>query len=440
MTGALPVDAVQRAPRRVLIVGMNYWPEETGNAPYTTGLAEHLSRRGARVTVIAGMPYYPSWRVDDGYRLRWRLREQRNGVDIHRFRQYVPGRQSAARRAMFEATFLAHAATVRGLDAPDLVLGVLPTLSDGVLAMTLAHRYRVPYALVVQDLVGQSAAQSGIAGGGRVARTTMAIEGRVARGAARVAIVSDGFRPYLQGLGVDPARIELLPNWSHVVPSQRSRSDVRAELGWADGEHIVLHAGNMGLKQGLENLVNAARLAAELAPDHRFVLMGDGNQRARLQALAAGLPNLDFLPPQPADRFMDVLAASDVLLVNERGTVVDMSLPSKLTSYFVAGRPVVAAVSPAGVTAREIARSAAGLTVPGDDPPALVAILDRLRADPALGAQLGAAGTAYAAAHLAPEPVLARAESFVETIVANRRGRISDLRDRPVGPLGVEIT
>src|SRR5262249_30003565 len=149
-----------------------------------------------------------------------------------------------------------------GLDRPDLVLGILPSLSDGVLAARLARRFGVPYGLLVQDLVGRSAAQCGIAGGGRVARTTAAIEGRVAPGANRTAIVSDGFRAYLHEAGVDPARIELVPNWSHVSPPTGERAKTRAAFGWTDGDNVVLHAGNMGLKQGLENVVAAARLAA----------------------------------------------------------------------------------------------------------------------------------------------------------------------------------
>jgi glycosyltransferase involved in cell wall biosynthesis len=435
------IDSARWVGRRLLIVGLNYWPEETGNAPYTTGLAEHMAACGAAVTVIAGMPYYPRWRVAEGYRGRWRMREYRCGVDLRRFRQYLPGSQSALRRALFELTFLAHAATARGLDRPDLVLGIVPSLSDGVLAAGLARRFGVPYGLLIQDLVGQSAAQSGIAGGDRVARTTGAIEGRAARGAAGIAVVSDGFRPYLLAAGVDAARIAFVPNWSHVTPSRRDRKETRAELGWGDDDHVVLHAGNMGLKQGLENVIAAAWLAVGSAPRHRFVLMGDGNQRCRLQVLAAGLPNLEFLAPQPADRFIDVLAAADTLLVNERGSVVDMSLPSKLTSYFVAGCPVVAAVSPDGATAREVTRSGAGLTVSGGDPAALVAALDRLASDRALGAQMGTAGAAYAATYLTPERSLARAESFLFTMTAGAvdQAVLTDRGpDHAVGPLGVE--
>ncbi|NEE17733.1 glycosyltransferase, partial [Streptomyces sp. SID7499] len=104
----------------------------------------------------------------------------------------------------------------------------------------------------------------------------------------------------------------------------------RARLGWPEGTPVLLHSGNMGLKQGLDVLVDTARIA----PDVRVVLMGDGNQRDALRARAEGLANVDFLEPAAAEEFTDVLAAADVLAVTQRASVLDMSVPSKLTSYF----------------------------------------------------------------------------------------------------------
>ncbi|MFN8556287.1 MAG: glycosyltransferase [Dehalococcoidia bacterium] len=142
-------------PGNVLIVGVNYWPEVTGNAPYTTGLAEHLAARGSRVTVLTGMPYYPQWRVHEGYRGRLRLRETVAGVDVRHFRQYVPGRQSAVRRALFEGDLSRHTLPFLRVPRPDVVLGVLPNLAGGLLAATAARRYAAPLGLLFQDLTGQ---------------------------------------------------------------------------------------------------------------------------------------------------------------------------------------------------------------------------------------------------------------------------------------------
>lgn len=401
------------AGKRFAIFGIYYAPDETGIAPYTTGLAEHLVSRGASVTVVTGVPHYPAWRIANGYRGRWRCREMIRGVDVRRVRHSVPRRQGPIRRALYEGTYLAHAALVRDFGRPDAVLGVIPNLGGGVVAAMNARRHQTPFGLIVQDLSGPAAVQSGMAGGGAVSDWTRTLEGAVARKARRVAVVADGFRPYLISCGVAPERIIVLRNWSHVSAPMRQREDMRRRMGWATGMQIVLHAGNMGMKQGLENVIAAARLALERRPNLRFVLMGDGNQRRHLETQASGLPNVSFAAPQPADWFTDVLAAADVLLVNERATVVNMSLPSKLTSYFIAGRPVVAAVPPGGTTWREIEQSGAGLLVAAEEPAALLGAVDSLAADPMLARRLADAGLLHVKEHLSVDPALARAEAFV---------------------------
>ena len=390
--------------RHIIVVSMHYWPEETGIAPYSTGVAEHLAAIGAKVTVLTAMPFYPGWKVFDTYSGRLRIMERHNDVTIRRIRHYVPARQSALRRAMHEGSFFLHGVPISRHERPDAVIGVIPSISGGVLAASIAKRFNVPYGLIVQDLSGQAAAQSGMPGGSRVAGITTALESRIAKGARRVAVVSEAFKWHLEELGVNPSSISELRNWSHIPPPTVAREIVRARFGWKEHNFVVLHAGNMGLKQALENVTDAARLASASHPHLRFVLMGDGNQRVELERQAEGLNNISFLSPEPTGDLANALAAADVLLVNERATVVDMSLPSKLTSYFVAGQPVLAAVRSDGTAAREVERAQAGVVVPPDaDTSRRTEDLGR---DPARRAKLGSAGQAYARDHLGPDTAM----------------------------------
>jgi glycosyltransferase involved in cell wall biosynthesis len=283
-----------------------------------------------------------------------------------------------------------------------------------MLARIFAARARAPYGLIFQDLMGPSARQSGIKGGARVARLTAALERWSVARARTVAVVSENFRPYLQGLGVSDARIVSLPNWAHVRAPSGDRIATRRRLGWPLESTVVLHAGNMGLKQGLEQVVEAGRRADELSAPVVFVLMGEGSQRAALEAQAAGTERIRFMPLQPEDDLPDILQAADVLLVSERPTVLDMSLPSKLTSYFAAGRPIVAAVVPTGSTAGEVLRSGAGMVVPSGHRDKLIEATLQLRADPDLAEGYGRAGKAYAASTLDGDHALARVDALLE--------------------------
>ncbi len=403
----------------ILIVGINYRPETTGIAPYTSDLAEHLVSTGHDVTVVTGFAHYPAWRLQAG-ETRLRAEETRNDVRVLRRRHYVPSTQSATRRAVYEATFLLHGALSRPA-IPDVVFGVIPSLSGGLLARHFAWRAGAPYGLIFQDMMAPAARQSGIGGGARVAGVTAVLERWAVSKATTVAIASDSFRPYLRKIGVDEPRIIDLPNWSHLAAPTANRAKTRERLGWPLESTIVLHAGNMGLKQGLDQVVEAARLADARRIPVKFVMMGEGSQRRSLEARGRSIERLQFLPFQPEDQVSNILEAADILLVSERPTVIDMSLPSKLTSYFAAGRPILAAVPADGSTAREIVRSGAGVIVPIGDANELNAAVARLVEDAELATSLGDAGRTYAEAALNFNTARQRIDSLLALTLDGRK-------------------
>ncbi|GAA2981752.1 hypothetical protein GCM10020227_58060 [Streptomyces flavovirens] len=157
------------------------------------------------------MPHYPAWRTDEPYRGVWRREESLRGVGVHRRRHYVPPRQSALRRAAFEASFLVHGLLAPPPGRPDAVVSQMPSLADGVIGARIARRHRVPHVPVVQDLMGAAAAQSGIRGGGRAASAASAAERYALGGAALVGVIHESFVPGVKALGVDAGRIRWCP-------------------------------------------------------------------------------------------------------------------------------------------------------------------------------------------------------------------------------------
>jgi colanic acid biosynthesis glycosyl transferase WcaI len=439
-TGAAPAVPSQRhttalAGKHVLVVGINYAPEPTGIAPYTTGMADHLATQARSVTVLTGVPHYPNWQLDPMYRYRLRTREigrqvgdafdglagigqhsQAGGLTIRRLRHYVPARQSALRRAGYEVSFLLNCMTTRVEQRPDVVVAVTPALGGAVAAAQVAQRTGAPLIVVVQDLMAKAATQSGISGGGgKVSAATAAVERYALRRADLVAVVSDAFREQVRAYGVPDERIRVLPNWTHIHASGLSQADARAALGWPQRTFTVVHTGNIGLKQDLGNLVEAARICAERGAGVRFVIVGDGSQRAAIQAQARGLDGLEFVDPLDGVKYPQSLAAADLLVVNERPGVGDMSLPSKLTSYLTAGRAVIAAVGKDGATATELRRTngAAHLVSPGD-PAALADGVLALRDRPTRCREMGLLGRVYAEANLGREAAATRLDALIE--------------------------
>jgi colanic acid biosynthesis glycosyl transferase WcaI len=404
----------------VTVVGIYYAPDSTGIAPYTTDLCEMLADLGADVNAVVGVPHYPQWKAPSGYRIRPVYREVRCGVRVTRVRHFVPRSQDVVRRGLYELTFLVGSRLATRRFRSSVVLGVTPSLAGAATASALAGRLRVPLGLVVQDLVGLAAEQTGIRGGARLAQRIGQLEGRILRRADRLAVITDAFVAPLLASGIERDRIDLLPNHVRLSPAATSTAAARERLGWPVEARIAVRTGNMGLKQDLGTVVEVARLAAERRSDLRIILIGDGSTRRDLQRQAGGLRNIRFLDPLPLDRYPFALAAADCLLLNERASVSTMSMPSKLTSYFAAGRPVVAATQPGGAAASEIRRSGAGTVVPPGRPAELLAAIEHVVDNPSLAALRGEAGRRYAARELTREAAQHRLVRFVESVAAAR--------------------
>lgn len=410
---------------QILIVSLNFAPERTATGKTTFGRARHLAQAGHEVTVVAGFPHYPEWRVHEGYRRRVLARDEIDGVKIVRGWHTVPSRPSAFGRASMEASFALTSLLATGrVEQPDLVLGVFPILADGLAAWATARRFHVPFGLFVQDLSGRAAAQSGMRGARRLTGTAERVERFLMRRADRIAIITDGFRRPIEAYGVAPERIRLLPDWTPVESPTVPRNDVRRRMGWPLDRPVALHTGNMGYKQALENVIDAACIAQQRGSDISFVLVGDGNQREQLvhRAQQFALQNLTFMPLQDEAVYASMLGAADVLILNQRATLTDMSFPSKLAGYMASGRPVVAAVNRGSEAAREVVASDGGVLVPPEDPPSLLAALQGLVDDPVRAVSLGHRAQEYALDRWSTEEIARSLESFVES-VANGAGR-----------------
>lgn len=400
---------------RVVLVGIDFAPEQTGIAPYTTGMARHLAEHGNRVLVLTGTPHPPTWVAPAELHGKRRGRAERDGgITVRRLDTLVSHKQQARSRVLYEATFGAQVARQRLPWRPDAVIAVVPSLAGAAAASWRARGAGAPYAVVVQDLMGPSTAASGVDG----SHAARLLEARVLRSAQRVAVTSEPFRSVVRGYGVPAERIDHMPNWCHVEPSTADRWAVRHRMGWARHHVIALHAGNMGEKHDLSNVLEAARLAESVAPDVHFVLLGEGRQRRRLQAQAGRYGNCSVLPPARAEDYVDVLAAADVLLVNEGPGAAQMSLPFELTSYLVAGRPIVAAAPIGRGTAREVARSGAGCVVPPANPAALLHAVRHLAADDGHARLLGRQGRRHAAWALGEADARARTLALLHSLTS----------------------
>jgi glycosyltransferase involved in cell wall biosynthesis len=245
-------------------------------------------------------------------------------------------------------------------------------------------------------------------------------ESFVLRRADAVVAIHDRFKSYLaKSSGAQLDAIHVVRNWTHTKPIEVDPTNYRRLFGWGD-ETVILHAGNMGAKQALENVVEAARLADARNSPVRFVLLGNGNQRRHLGEVSAGIERLQFLDSLDDLDFQGALAASDILLVNEKPGVTEMAVPSKLTSYFAAKRPVIAATDSGSITAQEIDTARAGLRVNAGDPQALLEAALELGDDPARASAFGENGAIFQMRELSRETAISHYAEIINSLAEKR--------------------
>ena len=402
---------------RVLLVTTNYWPEPTGIAVYTTDLAESLTATGHQVTALTSMPHYPWWKIPTEFSYLGEGKSSHNGVSVIRANHLVPPKMNAVLRMCFETSLWWNLRRVskRLLSNDfDVVLACIPTVAAGIVGKGIARFHRIPFGLIVQDLSGAGAKQSGLRGGAIVSKLAHFIEGQALFGANKLVVVSPAMKELLVGLGVPESRVTQIVNYSARHISSIDKGLARSRFGWSVDNFIVIHTGNMGTKQNLENVVRAAN-ALSADSKIKIYLVGHGNQESKLKVLCGSKKNIAVLPAVSDEDYSALLAAADLLLVNERSTQMEMSLPSKLTSYLYSERPVLAAVPRGGATWKFL-EGVAELIEAGD-PVALARKIEVLSVQPERLTELARQGKEFAYANLSPEVGRKKYLNWVEKLI-----------------------
>jgi colanic acid biosynthesis glycosyl transferase WcaI len=396
---------------RFLVIGINYTPETTGIAPYTTGLCEHLTSQGHQVEVITAFPYYPEWRVWDEYRGRPYQRERINNVYVRRVWHLVPSRASNLVQRLAHDFSFAMSIFFAGLFAGrfDVICCVCPPPTLAFTAYILSKIRRRSYVIVLADLASDAAIATGILKEGPVVRMAREVERFVYSSADRVVCICQGFVDKLTARGIAQQKLVLIPLWGDTqqVYPVAGAIEFRRANQLTRQQFLVMYTGNIGKKQDLLNVVRAAELSRDIT-DLVWLLVGQGEDRSVIEDAIGqrGLKNISILPLQPAEGLAEMYSAADLLLLNQKAAMVDSVIPSKLLTYMAAGRAVLGAVSDKSEAARYIERARCGLIVAPEDPKALLEAVLSLRADPALRERLGADGRAYVQQYLTKEKIL----------------------------------
>jgi len=398
---------------RILIYGINYVPELTGIGKFTGEMAEWFAAQGHEVQVVTAPPYYPVWKIAKGYSAWLYRRELLSGITVWRCPLWVPRQQSGLKRILHLASFAFSSLWIilqQGLLwQPDIVFVIEPPLFCAPAALIVARLSHARAWMHIQDFEVDVAFDLGLLSTGWMRQLATALESWLMRRFDFVSTISERMLDRLAVKGVDESRCVLFSNWvdTDVICPLNIPSLFGAELAIKPGTIVALYSGNMGEKQGLEILIEAARLLIDQA-NILFVLCGDGGAKQRLLELAKHLPNVHFLSLQPIERLNALLNLADIHLLPQRSDAADLVMPSKLQGMFASGRPVVATAHLSTQVAQVV--EGRGVVVPPGDALALAKAILYLAQDPQERTRLGQAARSFAVTHWSREKILERIE------------------------------
>lgn len=331
-------------------------------------LAKSLVASGDEVEILTGFPNYPGGRIYPGYKMRLWQKERLQTIDVHRVPLYPSHDSSAVRRALNYSSFALSAATIgaavgRGADVAYIYHGGsmvgLPALVQKTLRGT-------PFVYHIADMWPESVLESGMVSGKLLPRLMNKVLGPwgefIYGRAARITVLSPGFKRLLIERGVDEQKIDVIYNWTDedvFHPSARDES-LAGELG-LDGAFTVLYAGNIGAYQGIDTVLKAATLLKDY-PAIQFVIVGTGQKEAEIRNLAAQLQtkNVRILGQQAYKGMAKFYSIADVLLIHLNDhAFFSTTIPGKTQVSLACGRPILMGVR--GDAADVIRRADAGV-------------------------------------------------------------------------------
>ena len=356
---------------KFVIVSCVFAPEPTASARTSTDLAHILASSGHRVKVITAFPNRPAGRLYPGYKQRVWVRERASqGYDILRLLSFFSIESRILSRFFENLSFgIASALAIFFLEKPDVVYAnTWPIFAQGLVNLVCKLR-GIPFVLSIQDLYPESliVQKRGFEKTSRLYKLLRWLDTQIAKNCAGLIVISEKFKEtYISDRGIPEDKITVIPNWIDDSTSTTvSRcEEIRKNHGIPKDAFLVVYGGNIGVAAGVENLLDAFRHLKQ-QEDMYLLIAGAGSNLSNCLAWIQRheLERVKIHSPWDASDTYTVLGAADLCVLPTHGEQSLVSVPSKLLTYMMAGRPVLALAVPESETARIIRDSQTGWVI-----------------------------------------------------------------------------
>jgi colanic acid biosynthesis glycosyl transferase WcaI len=338
-------------PKRILLIGGNFFPELIGIGKYNGEMIDLLASQGHQCTVVTSYPYYPQWEVQKPYSKNpvWYKKEIKypdfvnsKPVEIYRCPQYMPDKPTGKKRMILDFTFcLSSFFKVFQLlfrKKYDVVIVVVPSFLLGLTGLFYKKMRGAKFLYHIQDLQIDVARDLKMIKSPRMIKLLLKLEKYILTKADIVSSISPGMIKMIK----EKCRRDIVffPNWVDTalyfpVPGKEA---LKKEFNFGESDKIVLYSGAIGEKQGLERIMYLAK-SLENFRSLKFVICGSGPYKDELQQLqkSLSLHNVFFLQLQPVDKLNHFLNMADIHLVLQKPNASDLVMPSKLSTILSVG-------------------------------------------------------------------------------------------------------
>ena len=401
----------------ILLFNEYYPPDTSATAKMAAQVAETLAQTH-QVTVLAGRPSYDP---DEYYPFSFLRREIRNRVMVERVGSTAYPRHQMRRRVSNYLSYLALAVPRALFIRPDVVLAMTDPPVAGIAGAFIGRLLDRPFVYNIRDLYPDMAIGGDIVRPNSWVALWERMHRRALRQAVRVIVLGDDMRNRILSKGVAPGRVVVVRDGAAIPASMPEPGDPIVQEIRCGFPFVALHAGNLGFYGAWETLLKAAEILRN--ENTGLVFIGDGANRAQLQASVNGSSNVRILPFRPVEQVSHVMMAGDLHIVTIRRGLEGVVVPSKLYSILAAGRPVLAVAAPESDAARIVCESGCGIAVDPDDPAAVARAIREMRNDPARLAEMGRRARGAAEKYARVNELQKFAGIIEEAVREKKRGR-----------------
>lgn len=340
--------------------------------------AKELRRQNIEVSVITGFPNYPGGKVYDGYRIKIFQKDSYDDITINRVPLYPDHGSSALKRILNYGSFFLSSMIfgVLSRQKVDVIYAYHPPLTTALSASLISFFKRKPFIVDIQDLWPDTLASTGMLTNKKILNILNYLCDFVYRRAAKIVVLSPGFKAKLISRGVPEEKIEVIYNW---CDEENLKSNKKSNVILPSNQFNVVFAGNLGLAQGLPSIISAAQLLKDKGVKANIVIVGAGLAKADAEKYAAenNIDNVIFLPRVPITEIGDILQQADALLVHLiKDDLFTITIPSRTQAYLACGKPIVMAVD--GDAAELVRNARAGIICSSDDPNSISSGIEQL--------------------------------------------------------------